>query len=1355
MPAETPAETPSEDTIKVPLVDSDIPLKAISGLDGEKEPLHAGPEADVKKPGFWDRFKPKPPQDEKPKEPTIKFQELFRFAKSADWALICIGLVSALVNGAMQPLMTIPMSDIVLALVTYSPNLDIPPGKIGSRQYFEDSVHRSLFLFVGIGVAAFVAGYLQYTCLLVSAERQLRAIRNAYFRAILRQDIGWFESGNLTGELTNRLQSDTGLVKDGMAEKLGVVAQCSAQFVSGFIIAYTKGWKMALVLTCVLPIVLVVGGIMGVNLSKRTKSQQDAYAAAGAVAEQSLSNIRTVAAFGGERRDAERYAEKVKVAYVWGVQIGVVAGIGLGTIFFVVFSLYGFAFWYGSTLIDSGEYNGGQVLNVFFSIMIGVMSVGQMAPEISALATATGAAYRIWTTIDRESPIDPSSDKGRSLESVPGRIEFKDVGFTYPSRQDVKVLAGFSMTVEPGKTVALVGASGSGKSTIVKLVERFYDPEEGNVLLDGVDLKDLNVRWLRRQIGIVSQEPILFDGSIRTNIILGIPNPTQYTDKELDDMVTKATKTANADFIWSLPHGIETNVGERGAMLSGGQKQRIAIARAIVSNPRILLLDEATSALDTASERQVQKALDQAAANRTTIIIAHRLSTVKNADQIIVLKHGKIVEAGSHNELLEKSGDYADLVKAQDLETGDSSEDDGGDSQEEMQTTEPVSITEKKPSSRPRRASRAEITRSRSRSLSQILSDEEIAKKKVDIGKSLTAQKAEDELLKKKEEEEYLARPTPWMRVIKLNKPEYGILLLASAGAAVMGVTFPLFSLIFSNMLTVFGKTGDELRSGARLYALLFLLLGFVQAIAFFFNVYFFTLSGERLTMRMRNMFFEAVVRQEVSFFDNPRRNTGVLTAKLADDATQVKGLFGQMLGVIVQLGATVIGGLIIAFVNDWRVTLVILSTLPLMVVGTYVQSKQFNKFHKTGQMEQLETNKIATETISNIRTVATLTKENFFADLYHADLEGPFLKEVKGAVVSGVGAGLAAGVQFLVLALGWWYSTKLVLNNEASAAGVQQALFAVFFMGASVGRVSSMMPSISKCQVAALSIFDVVDRTPELDAQGDKGNKPDPTGEGSFKKVEFKYPFRNNAMVLSGLNARADSGQSIAFVGPSGCGKSTAMALIERFYDVSEGALAIDNEDVRKWNLKALRQRMAMVGQEPVLFEGTIWENIAYGKPDGSPPATQEEVEAAARKANAYNYIKDLPEGFETRVGERGGLMSGGQKQRIAIARAIIRNPTILLLDEATSALDSESEHIVQAALDEAAAGRTTITIAHRLSTVQNCHRIYVFQAGKIVEEGTHTQLLGKRGLYWELCQQQGLGVNKPNETAPATISA
>ncbi|KXS12912.1 P-loop containing nucleoside triphosphate hydrolase protein [Gonapodya prolifera JEL478] len=1186
-------------------------------------------------------------------------------------------------------------------------------------------------MYTAIGCVAFVTAYLQYSCLIVSAERQLRRMREEYFRAVLRQEIGWHETSNSTGGLTSRLQVDTTLIRNGMAEKFGVVAQSVAQFLTGVAVAYTRGWKMSLVLTATFPLLIAIGHTMGVGLARAAMKQQEALANASAVAEQSISNIRTVAAFGGQERNAKKYKEKLQEARKWGVRLGAITGGGMGSLFGTEFILYGFGLWFGTTLIDAGEYDGGQVMSVFFSMLIGVYAIGQMAPEIEAIASATGAAYRVWETIDRTASIDSSSNDGLQPDGVKGIIEFRSVAFTYPSRDDVKVLDGFSLTVDAGTTVALVGASGSGKSTIAKLIERLYDPDAGSVLLDGENLRNLNVRWLRQQIGIVSQEPVLFDGSIRSNILMGLHDHSTYDEETLDAKIHNVVKMANADFIWNLPHGIDTSVGERGAMLSGGQKQRIAIARAIVSNPKILLLDEATSALDTASERQVQKALEQASENRTTIVIAHRLSTVKHATQIIVMHRGKIVESGTHNELLQRSGVYATLVQAQELAKNDS--DESSEDSSDPENDEQILLV---PSGKMEASDSDEKLPETPRV--------ENPKRGAHIKSAPDIKRVKDEekAILRKEDAEYLARPTPWRRVMQLNTPEYGFMIIGSIAAGTMGVVFPVSSLLFSGMASTFATTGDDLRNGSRLYTLMFFAMGVVNGAAFFINLFFFSLSGEGLVMRIRESYFRALLYQEIAFFDHPRRSTGALTAKLAEDATQVKGLFGQMLGVLVEFVASIVSGSIIAFFNGWKLTLAILAVFPLLGFGAYIENRQFLQSFGSGQIDQMETNKIASEAISNIITVSMLTKEKYFEDLYGEDLTGPFRKVVKAALVSGFGAAAASGGQFLVLAFGWWYGCTLVRSGEYSGVQVQNVVWSLLFASASIGRITATMPSVAKAQIAALSIFDVVDRVPELDAQGDEGACPEPTGDALFHDIEFKYPFRNNATVLKGFHVQADSGKSIALVGSSGCGKSTALALVERFYDSTAGSVSVDGEDVRQWNLKKLRQRMAIVGQEPVLFEGTIWENISYGKPDGET-ATQEEIQGAARRANSLKFINELPDGFQTRVGERGGLLSGGQKQRIAIARAVIRQPNLLLLDEATSALDTESEHVVQAALEDASHGRTTITIAHRLSTVQNCDKIYVIKGGSVAEQGKHSELLSKRGIYWELCQQQGLGAN------------
>ncbi|KAI8928866.1 P-loop containing nucleoside triphosphate hydrolase protein [Entophlyctis helioformis] len=482
------------------------------------------------------------------------------------------------------------------------------------------------------------------------------------------------------------MNADTALIQEGLSDKVGLILQFSAAFVSGFVIGFVKGWKLALVLCCVFPVLAGAAVVLSKILAGGSTEEQAAYASAGGVAQQVLSSMRTVVAFGGEARESDRYNKHLDEAERFGIRKALFNGMGVGFIQGVIFLVYALAFYYGNTLIPN-DMNGGQVLNVFFAIIIGAFSLGNATPHLSAIGTAQGAAFKIFETIDRVSPIDPLSANGAKPQKVDGNIEFKNIDFHYPSRTDVPILKNFNLTVSSGQTVALVGASGSGKSTIVKLVERFYDPVNGIVTLDGQNVKDLNVAWLRQQIGIVSQEPTLFDTSIRQNILYGLRDDGEGLDKaKLDEMVKNACVMANAwEFISKLPNGVDTNVGEAGSMLSGGQKQRIAIARAIIKDPRILLLDEATSALDTESERIVQAALERASQNRTTIVIAHRLSTVKNADQIVVMSQGVVVETGTHESLIADRGYYYELVEAQRLKSRDG----GDESNSETLPSEP------------------------------------------------------------------------------------------------------------------------------------------------------------------------------------------------------------------------------------------------------------------------------------------------------------------------------------------------------------------------------------------------------------------------------------------------------------------------------------------------------------------------------------------------------------------------------------------------------------------------------------------------------------------------------------------
>ncbi|XP_031794385.1 ATP-dependent translocase ABCB1 [Sarcophilus harrisii] len=532
-------------------------------------------------------------------------------------------------------------------------------------------------------IALVLAAYIQVSFWTLAAGRQVKKIRENFFHAIMRQEIGWFDIHDV-GELNTRLADDVSKINDGIGDKIGMLFQAVATFLTGFIVGFTRGWKLTLVILAISPVLGLSAAIWAKILSSFTEKESLAYAKAGAVAEEVLAAIRTVIAFGGQKKALKRYNRNLEEAKNIGIKKAITANISMGIAFLLIYASYALAFWYGTSLILSKEYSIGQVLTVFFSILMGAYSIGQASPNIAAFANARGAACEIFRIIDNNPTIDSYSMNGHKPDNIKGNLEFKNVHFTYPSRKEVKILKGLNLKVYSGQTVALVGNSGCGKSTTIQLIQRLYDPTEGMVTIDGQDIRTLNVRYLREITGVVSQEPVLFATTIAENIRYGREDVTM-------EEIEKAVKEANAyDFIMKLPHKFDTLVGERGAQLSGGQKQRIAIARALVRNPKILLLDEATSALDTESEAVVQVALDKAREGRTTIVIAHRLSTVRNADIIAGFEGGVIVEQGNHDELMKQEGVYFKLVTMQTTGNQIESEGDSDGVKNKINTSEPA-----------------------------------------------------------------------------------------------------------------------------------------------------------------------------------------------------------------------------------------------------------------------------------------------------------------------------------------------------------------------------------------------------------------------------------------------------------------------------------------------------------------------------------------------------------------------------------------------------------------------------------------------------------------------------------------
>ena len=522
----------------------------------------------------------------------------------------------------------------------------------------------------------------------------------------------------------------------------------------------------------------------------------------------------------------------------------------------------------------------------------------------------------------------------------------------------------------------------------------------------------------------------------------------------------------------------------------------------------------------------------------------------------------------------------------------------------------------------------------------------------------------------------------------------------------------------------------------------MFLMLAFVQLIAYALNGVAFALCSERLIRRVREQAFRAILRQDVAFFDKDENTSGSLTAFLSTETTHVAGLSGVTLGTLLMMATTLVVAIIMSIAIGWKLSLVCISTMPVLLACGFYRFWILAHFQQRSKAVYASSASFASEAVSSIRTVAALTRENGVLSEYKEALAAQRRRSLVSVLKSSTLFAASQSLVFLCLALGFWYGGTLIGKGEYNEFQFFLCLTAIIFGSQSAGSIFSFAPNMSNAHRAASALKTLFDRQPAIDSwspEGERIEKMDGTIE--FRDVHFRYPARPDQPVLRGLNLSVQPGQYVALVGSSGCGKSTTIGLLERFYDPLSGGVYVDGKDISTMNIAKYRSFIALVSQEPTLYQGTIKDNIMLGSL--SDDVSDDAIEFACREANIYDFIVSLPEGFNTVVGSKGVLLSGGQKQRIAIARALIRDPKILLLDEATSALDSESEQVVQSALDKAAKGRTTIAIAHRLSTIQNADFIYVFDLGRIVESGTHADLMKKNGRYAELVNLQSLSKN------------
>ena len=1212
-------------------------------------------------------------------------------------------------------------------------------------------------------------------------------------------DAAWFDT-HRAGECVTRLAEASASVGAGM-EKVATTVRYSATLVTGLAIGFSTSWKLSLVISACAPLFAVALGVLIFTAISSERAERTAYARAGDVANEVLSLVRAVAAYGGEAHEAARYARFLRVAEAAGIRKGVGIGCAVGFMLVTFYGMYGISTYAGARFVvasreadpaciyppyASGCFTGGDIITTFVAVLLGALSFGQIGPLVGQIAAARAAAADLYGVIDAR----PGVDVGRSGGHVPSAaqaaaragvsLEFRRVSFAYPSRLDTVVLKDFSLVVAAGERLAVVGASGSGKSTLAALALRAYDPQEGSVLVDGIDVKDWHLPSLREMLGVVSQDPVLFSASLRENIAMGRARG-EVSDAEI---AAAAEAAAAADFIAALPARYDTLAGPSvsASQLSGGQRQRVCIARALLRAPALLVLDEATSALDTTSERRVQAALDASAltGRRTMLVIAHRLSTVANMDRIVVMTAGVVVEEGTPAELAARpDGVFKAMRDAQDV-----SDPGVAAGKEAAAPTAPPGVG----------------------------ADDADAGADADAAKPAARGRAAA-----------VAKPlgSTSKRLWAMQREDWWVYIFAVIGATMSGCIQPLVSIVYGNVISVYYNPDNAaVTSGALHYLGFFFLLGAGAFVGVFCRSSVFTYLGERLTRKLRAATFTAILRQPAAFFDEPENGVGRLTTRLATDAALVKGAAGEALGSQIECFGAIACALGIAFSASWRLALVLMGVLPLLIIGALFEFRAVAMRGRGGggggggggkpssgppgstpsALALEEAGQLLSEAVTAIRTVAAYNLQPRTADLFEAALVAPRAAGVRRGLVQAFGAAFQRGTLMCAYSLAFYAGGRFIAAGELEFTALIRTFLAITLSAEAVGRIAAQAPDTARANDAARAIFALIDAgdASPIDplpaaAGAARGYSRAAGGAGAplrieFRRVTFAYPVRPDAAVLRDFSLVIAPGTSCGIVGASGSGKSTLALLAMRAYDPQSGAVYVDGVDVRDWDVAALRAEFGLVQQEPALFADSIAYNIGYGAassikleagqgvqpketgdassdasaaaPTASakllptaapqrrgylPPdaaavavataaaAVPADVVAAAAAANAAAFISELGDGYATYCGSRGSQLSGGQKQRVAIARALLRRPAALLLDEATAALDSHSEAVVQAALDavidDGRALRTTLIIAHRLSTLQRADRIIVLAAGKLAEDGTHAQLMAKEG--------------------------
>jgi ATP-binding cassette subfamily B protein len=1200
-----------------------------------------------------------------------------------------------------------------------------------------------LLLLIGAAIVTFALTYTRRYrggAVALGVQNDLRNAMHDHLLVLDQQSLGRFP----TGQLVARANSDSALVQALLAF-LPMMLGNVLLMICALIVMFILQPALAIVAALVLPILFLVSYRMRTQVFPASWDGQQKEGDVAQIVDEAVTGVRVVKAFGQERRELQRVADAAVALYGSRMrtvrltsryqplmeaipalsQVAVLAiggwmalngSITIGT--FLVFSTYVSQFVAPARMLAG-------ILTVGQQARAGVERIFQLLDQKSSITDAPDA-------VDLPSPSRDGSAPGSAGVAARGGIEFRDVGFHFEN-SDVEVLNGLSLRIAPGERVALVGASGSGKSTVAGLVTRFTDPTAGAVLIDGYDLRDITLRSLRSQIAVAFEDSFLFSETIGANIGYGKPGASKLE-------IEAAARAAEAhEFITALPQGYDTTVGERGLTLSGGQRQRIALARAILADPTILILDDATSAVDASTEEAIHDSLREVLHNRTTLLIAHRLSTLRLADRIVVLESGRVLDEGTHDALLDRSATYRGLLSG--LE--DDFAEQVGDriellSELDLPTVGVTASAWKRDAADANRA--ATSTSFGAPSLgagmhgaggpvggghggwaSGLAASPEL------IAAVETLPPVKDLANIDVDQEARVRKETFTLRRLlrEFRRP-------LALGLALV-VLDALIGLVGPVMVRVGIDDGVQKGSQAVLVAAsaVFLgvtLIGFLTQIA---ETFVTGRIGERLMLALRIRVWGQLQRLSLDYYE--REMAGRVMTRMTTDVDQFQqllenGLLNALVSVATFVGVGVTLLVISSALALWTMTVII----PL-ALATILFRRLSSRLYVQARDRIAAVNADFQESLSGIREAQAFGHEAETTERFHAlgasYLEArvgaqrliaiyfpfvQFLSSIADAIILGVGA-------------------MMISQGNITAGTLIAFILYVDMFFSPIQQLSQVFDAWQQTRVSTGRISDLMALHTLTPAPANPVDPGRLHGEMELDDVHFSYPSAVAAAAakppeaLQGIDIDVRPGETIALVGETGAGKSTVMKLIARFYDPITGAVEADGHDLRSLDLGDFRRQLGYVPQESFLFSGTVRDNVAYGRPE----ASDAEVEAAARAVGAHDFIAALPGGYLHQLAERGRSLSAGQRQLLALARAELVDPAILLLDEATSNLDLMTEAHVSAAMQQLSAHRTTIVIAHRLQTARAADRIIVLDHGTVAESGTHDELIAAEGRY------------------------